>query len=58
LINYKSFREIFNNFFAVLEFDANWNAIRFSSCWDEKCAGGWPDLKKPQATYGKFLTNP
>jgi len=57
LINYKNFRNIFNNFFAVVEFDTNWNAIRFRSIWDKDCAGGLP-INGTQAEKIKFATNP
>ncbi len=57
MINFQNFRNIFDNFFAVVDFNDDWNAIRFDSCWDKDCAGGLP-LDGSEAANIKFAKNP
>jgi hypothetical protein len=57
LINYQNFRNIFDNFFAVVDFSDDWNAIRYESCWDKDCAGGLP-LDGSETANIKFAKNP
>lgn len=34
LINYRSWRDIFNNMYVCLDFPSHWSSIRFRSSWD------------------------
>lgn len=42
LINYASWRDIFNNMFLTYDFPDEWNAIRAFGAWEPHCCGGTP----------------
>jgi calpain len=57
LINYASWRDIYNNMYVCLDFPEKWNGIRYLSEWDKSCAGGIPS---PMTEENKlsWATNP
>lgn len=57
LINYASFRDIYNRLFVVNDFPNEWSAIRFSTEWNATCSGGLPIEKTPEANK-RFAKNP
>lgn len=57
LINYASFRDIYNRLFIVNDFPNDWSAIRFSASWTAKCSGGLP-MEKTDAAKKRFAKNP
>lgn len=57
LINYQNFRMIYNKFFAVVDFDEDWSAVRYESAWDKDSAGGLPLEGTPEANI-RFAKNP
>ncbi|CDW83096.1 cysteine protease family c02 [Stylonychia lemnae] len=42
LINFRSWRDLFNNMYICVDFPDDWTGIRFKGCWDETCSGGIP----------------
>lgn len=48
LMNYQSWREIFNNMYICLDFPKTWSAIRFRGAWDRTCSGGIPSPMTPE----------
>ena len=42
LINYASWREIYNNMYICVDFPPEWDGIRFKSEWTAQCSGGIP----------------
>jgi len=49
LINYASFRDVYNRLFIVNDFPSDWSAVRFHCEWTAKCSGGLPIEKTPEA---------
>ena len=48
---------IYNKFFAVVDFDEDWSAVRYESAWDKDSAGGLPLEGTPEANI-RFAKNP
>ncbi len=48
LINYQSWRDIFNNMYICVDFADNWSAIRYRGTWDNSCSGGVPSPMTPE----------
>lgn len=42
LINYRNWRDIFNNVYVCLDFPESWSGIRFRGEWDKTNSGGLP----------------
>ena len=57
LINYASWRDVYNRIFVANDFPDDWWAVRFSSEWNERCSGGLP-LERTPAANKRFATNP
>ena len=57
LINYASWRDIYNRLFVVNDFPDEWSAVRFHSRWTKSCSGGLPIEKTPEAMQ-RFAKNP
>ena len=57
LINYQSWRDSYNNFFASIDFPPSWNGIRFKSEWNEKTSGGTPS-PFTEANRKRWAKNP
>ena len=57
LINYASFRDIYNRLFVVNDFPDDWSAVRFSCEWTPESSGGLPMEKTPEANR-RFAKNP
>ena len=57
LINYASFRDIYNRLFIVNDFPGSWSAIRFHSEWTRESSGGLP-IEKTEAANKRFAKNP
>jgi len=49
LINFASFRDIYNRLFVVNNFPNDWSAVRFTTNWTAECSGGLPIEKTPAA---------
>ena len=47
MINYASFRDVYNRLFIVNDFPDEWSAVRFKTEWDIKSSGGLPMEKTP-----------
>ena len=57
MINYASWRDIYNRIFVVNDFPDEWSAVRFHSEWKASCSGGLPIEKTPEANR-RFCKNP
>ena len=57
LINYASWRDVYNRIFVANDFPDDWWAVRFSSEWTPTCSGGLPLERTPEA-YARFAENP
>mmetsp|Transcript_26808 Transcript_26808/g.35850 ORF Transcript_26808/g.35850 Transcript_26808/m.35850 type:complete len:155 (+) Transcript_26808:960-1424(+) len=57
LINYASFRDIYNRLFVVNDFPDDWSAVIFKTEWTASCSGGLPIEKTPAANQ-RFAKNP
>lgn len=57
MINYASFRDIYNRLFVVNDFPDEWSAVRFHSQWTATCSGGLP-IEKTPAAMKRFAQNP
>ena len=57
MINYASWRDIYNRIFVVNDFPDEWSAVRFHSEWKATCSGGLPIEKTPEANR-RFCKNP
>ena len=57
MINYASFRDIYNRIFVVNDFPDDWSAIRFRTEWTPQCSGGLPIEKTVEASR-RFAKNP
>jgi hypothetical protein len=42
LINYRNWRDIFNNMYICLDFPDEWSGVRFKGRWTKECSGGLP----------------
>lgn len=49
MINYASFRDVYNRLFIVNDFPDEWSAVRFKTEWDANSSGGLPMEKTPAA---------
>ena len=57
LINYGSWRDVYNRIFVANDFPDDWWAVRFCSEWKENCSGGLP-LERNEEANKRFATNP
>ena len=57
MINYASWRDVYNRIFVANDFPDEWWAVRFSSEWKASCSGGLP-LERTPAANKRFATNP
>lgn len=57
LINFASWRDVYNRIFVANDFPDDWWAVRFSSEWTASCSGGLP-LERTPAANKRFATNP
>jgi len=57
VINYASWRDIYNRLFVVNDFPDEWSAVRFHSRWTAQTSGGLPIEKTPEANR-RFAKNP
>jgi len=57
LINYASFRDIYNRIFVANDFPDDWSAVNFATNWTAKCSGGLPTEKTVEANK-RFAQNP
>ena len=57
LINYASWRDVYNRLFVANDFPDDWWAVRFSSAWTEECSGGLP-LERTEEANRRFAKNP
>ena len=57
MINFASFRDIYNRLFVVNDFPNEWSAVRFNAEWTKNTSGGLPVEKTPEANK-RFAKNP
>jgi hypothetical protein len=57
LINFQSWRDVYNKIFVANDFPDDWWAVRFSSAWTPTCSGGLP-LERTPAANKRFAENP
>lgn len=57
LMNYQSWRDIYNNMYICVDFAKSWTAIRFDSRWEKTCSGGLPSPMTPE-NMKRWAINP
>jgi hypothetical protein len=57
LINYQSWRDIYNKMFICIDLPSFWTAIRYETCWDASCSGGIP-TKMTAELLKRWAENP
>lgn len=57
LINYKSFRTVFNKIFIAVDFPSNFTGVRYTSQWNEESSGGLPK-EGTAAALVRYAKNP
>ena len=57
LINYKEWRNVYNKLFIAIDFEPDWNSVRFESAWTPSSSGGVP-LAGTEEQKLSFIKNP
>lgn len=54
---YSQWRDVYNQFFACLDFPSEWDAIRYTTAWNEQNSGGIP-AKMTEEENIRWAKNP
>lgn len=57
LMNYQSFRDLYNNMFICVDFPDEWSGIRYNAEWNATCSGGLFNPYNEQ-NFVKWAQNP
>jgi len=57
LMDYQSFRDVYNRLFVAIDFPEQWSAVRFHSKWTPTTCGGLP-LEGTEEAMVRFAMNP